>query len=100
MFETASTQDGILEMLEFFPVVAVIGSRQVGKSSFVLSEPIGRNRRYITRDDLASRALAERDPLTLLEQAGPVTIDEIQLVPELLRGVKQQVDRDYSAPRR
>lgn len=89
----------LLEMLELFPVVAVIGPRQVGKSTLVLSEPIGRNRRYITLDDLASRALAERDPLALLEQAGPVTIDEIQLVPELLRGVKQQVDRDRSAGR-
>jgi uncharacterized protein len=87
----------LLNMLDVFPVVAVIGPRQVGKSTLVLSEPISQNRQYITLDDLTSRTLAERDPLTLLEQPGPLTINEIQLVPELLRGIKQQVDRDRSA---
>jgi len=86
-------------MLDLFPVVAVIGPRQVGKSTLVLSEPIARNRRYITLDDLASRTLAQKDPLALVEQPGPVTIDEIQLVPELLRGIKQQVDQDHSTGR-
>lgn len=87
------------ELLDLFPVVAVIGPRQVGKSTLVLSEPIARNRRYITLDDLTSRTLAQKDPLALVEQPGPVTIDEIQLAPELLRGIKQQVDRDHSAGR-
>ncbi|MBM4024087.1 MAG: ATP-binding protein [Planctomycetes bacterium] len=89
----------LLEMLAVFPVVAVIGPRQVGKSTLVLSEPIARNRRYVTLDDLTSRTLAEKDPLALVEQAGPLTIDEIQLVPGLLRGIKQQVDKDRSAGR-
>lgn len=89
----------LLDMLDLFPVVAVIGPRQVGKSTLVLSEPIARNRRYITLDDLTSRTLAEKDPLALVEQPGPITIDEIQLAPELLRGIKQQVDRDRSPGR-
>jgi predicted AAA+ superfamily ATPase len=86
-------------MLDLFPVVAVIGPRQVGKSTLVLSEPIAKDRHYITLDDLASRALAQKDPVSLLEQKGPITIDEIQMVPELLRGIKLQVDRNRSAGR-
>jgi predicted AAA+ superfamily ATPase len=98
MIERIQTRQ-LLEMLNLFPVVAVIGPRQVGKSTLVLSDPICRDRSYITLDDLASRSLAERDPLALLEQAGPVTIDEIQLAPGLLRGIKQQVDRSRTAGR-
>ncbi|MFC1766716.1 ATP-binding protein [Planctomycetota bacterium] len=81
-------------MLKLFPVVAVIGPRQVGKSTLVLSDPIAQGRQYITLDDLTSRTLAQKDPVSLLEQQGPITIDEIQLAPELLRGIKLQVDRN------
>jgi uncharacterized protein len=89
----------LVEMLNLFPVVAVIGPRQVGKSTLVLSEEIARGRRYITLDDLTSRTLAEQDPLALLDQPGPITIDEIQLAPQLLRGIKQEIDRQRSAGR-
>ncbi len=89
----------LLEMLNLFPVVAVIGPRQVGKSTLVLSEGISRGRQYITLDDLTSRTLAEQDPLALLDKPGPITIDEIQLVPQLVRGIKQQIDRQRSAGR-
>lgn len=83
----------LIEMLNLFPVVAVIGPRQVGKSTLVLSDEISRGRRYITLDDLTSRTLAEQDPLALLDQPGPITIDEIQLAPQLLREIKQRIDR-------
>ena len=43
--------------------------------------------------------MAEKDPLALLEQTGPITVDEIPLAPGLLRSIKQQVDRDRSAGR-
>lgn len=89
----------LLEMLNSFPVVAVIGPRQVGKSTLVLSKEISRGRQYVTLDDLTSRTFAERDPLALLEQTGRITIDEIQLAPQLLRGIKQQIDRQRSAGR-
>ena len=84
----------VQELLEFFPVVAVVGSRQVGKSTLVQMSEIGRDRRYFTLDDLAVRQLAERDPESLLETQGPLTIDEVQLAPELLRAIKKCVDQD------
>jgi len=98
MIERIYTQR-LLEMLNLFPVVAVIGPRQVGKSTLVLSDPISRGRHYVTLDELASRTLAQKDPISLLEQKGAITIDEIQLAPGLLRGIKLRVDRNRSAGR-
>lgn len=80
------------EQLGIFPVVAVVGPRQVGKSTLVTGDSIGAGRRYVTLDELASRGLAERDPGSLLEGNEPITIDEVQLVPGLLREIKLRVD--------
>lgn len=85
--------DLLQEMLTIFPVVAVTGPRRVGKSTLVLREPVARNRRYVTMDSIPDRALAESDPVSLLESECP-TIDEVQLVPQPLREVKRNVDRD------
>lgn len=84
----------ILEMLLHFPVVALVGSRQVGKSTLITDTEVAHGRRYITLDDLTARKLSETDPDALISQDGPITIDEVQLVPELLRSIKKSVDRD------
>ncbi|HVK88955.1 MAG TPA: ATP-binding protein [Kofleriaceae bacterium] len=80
------------EHLETFRVTAVTGARQIGKSTLVASLP---GRTYVTLDDVGVLASASRDPVGFI--AGlppPVTIDEIQRVPELLLAIKQRVDRD------
>jgi uncharacterized protein len=86
--------DSVREMLDVFPVVAVVGSRQVGKTTLVTQTDVAAGRHYVTLDDLASRRLAESDPEALVSQAGPITIDEVQLAPELLRAIKKAVDCD------
>ncbi len=82
------------ELLKLFPVVALVGPRQVGKSTLVRAEPFVSNRSYVTLDAVASRSLAQSDPVSVLDVDGPVTIDEVQLVPSLLRDIKLRVDRD------
>lgn len=80
------------EHLKAFRVVAVTGARQIGKSTLVAAL---RGRTYATLDDIGVLASATRDPVGFI--AGlppPVTIDEIQRVPELLLAIKQRVDRD------
>lgn len=81
------------EYLELFPVVAVVGPRQVGKSTLVTSPAIGEGRTYQTLDNLSLRSVAERDPRAFLDHPGPVTIDEVQLAPGLLRELKLMTDR-------
>src|SRR3990172_2638238 len=75
------------------PVVVVTGARQTGKSTLVRDLLPGR-RAYHTLDDLDIRALAERAPDELVERPGPLVLDEVQRVPDLLSAVKQAVDRD------
>jgi predicted AAA+ superfamily ATPase len=81
------------EMLDLFPVVVLEGSRQVGKST--LASQLSPDRKQISLDDLTVLAQARQDPQGFLRQLPrPVTIDEVQRVPELLLAIKEIVDKD------
>lgn len=84
----------LMEMLAVFPVVALVGPRQVGKSTLVTKAPGLAEREYLTLDNIAERSLAAADPKAFLDRAGPVTVDEVQLAPGLLREIKRQTDRN------
>jgi predicted AAA+ superfamily ATPase len=86
-------QNKLTEMLAVFPVVAVVGPRQVGKTTLVTSDKIDAGRSYISLDDIGERSLAQGDPKAFLDRALPVTVDEVQLAPELLREIKLRIDR-------
>ena len=85
--------------LKEMPVVVITGMRQTGKTTLLLNEPSLRERRYINLDDFAQLEAAKRDPEVLLTGSDPVTIDEVQRIPELLRVVKRLVDKDQSPGR-
>ncbi len=87
------------EMLRAFPVVAVVGARQVGKSTLVQMPEIGGDRAYLTLDDAPTAGLAQRDPVSLARSAPRLTIDEAQLAPGVLRAIKREVDRDRAPGR-
>lgn len=74
----------------------VNGARQTGKSTLVQSPEVAEQhrRQYLTFDDPGVLAAARRDPNGFI--AGlttPVTLDEIQHVPELFPSIKVAVDR-------
>lgn len=78
---------------KLFPVLLVIGPRQVGKTTLLqhLSREI---RSYITLDDPMLAELAREDPALFLQRfEPPVLIDEIQYAPGLLPYIKMHVDR-------
>ncbi|MCY3841620.1 MAG: ATP-binding protein [Gammaproteobacteria bacterium] len=77
--------------LEVMPVVVVTGARQTGKSTLAQRLAPG-PRRFISLDDLDTFDAAERDPDSLLGAPGPITLDEIQRAPNLLRAIKGHVD--------
>lgn len=81
------------EMLETFPVVAVVGSRQVGKSTLIQQPEIANGRRYLTLDDVSVYSVAQADPKSFLEGDRPLSIDEVQMAPALLREIKLRVDQ-------
>lgn len=74
-----------------FPVVAIVGPRQSGKTTLVQS--LFRRKPYVSLEDLDTRTFAQEDPRGFLSQfrSGAV-IDEVQRVPELLSYLQGIVD--------
>ncbi|MEO6060671.1 MAG: ATP-binding protein [Thermoflexales bacterium] len=80
------------ERLRVMPVVVMTGARQTGKSTLA-QRFASRDWRYITLDDLDAVDAARRDPEALVGGTTPVTIEEIQHEPDLMRAIKRVVDR-------
>jgi predicted AAA+ superfamily ATPase len=78
------------------PVVLLVGARQTGKSTLIQSPAFQRaKRRFITFDDANNLAAAKADPAGFLSAfPEPLTLDEIQRVPELFLAIKASVDRN------
>ena len=85
----------VLEALADTPAVLVNGARQTGKSTLVQSEEFaGQARQYLTFDDPGVLAAAKRDPNGFIAGLNtPVTLDEVQHVPELFSVIKAAIDR-------
>ncbi len=77
--------------LRKFPVTAVVGPRQVGKTTMV-RDILGKDRDFYTFDDPAVILSAEENPISFLTQAKRITIDEVQKVPSILTAIKRIVD--------
>lgn len=75
------------------PAVVLTGARQTGKSTLAQRLTPGSRRRFLSLDDLDVADAARRDPDALLGGVQPVTLDEVQRVPDLLHAVKRAIDR-------
>jgi predicted AAA+ superfamily ATPase len=86
----------VIEALRDFPVVAVLGARQTGKTTLVQALSSGPwPARYLTLDDRAVLDAVLTDPDGFVDGLElPVILDEVQRAPDLLRSVKRAVDRD------
>ena len=83
----------LADRLRVMPAVVVTGARQTGKSTLA-EHLVSGSRRYATLDDLDVLDAAHRDPEALVGGSAPITLDEVQRAPELLRAVKRAIDRD------
>jgi predicted AAA+ superfamily ATPase len=83
----------LAERLRVMPATDVTGARQTGKSTLAEQLVTGK-RRYVSLDDLDVLDAALRDPELLVGGTQPVTLDEVQREPEILRAVKRAIDRD------
>ena len=86
------------ERMRVMPAVVVAGARQTGKSTLA-EQLVPGARRYATLDDLDVLGAARRDPEVLVGGPYPVTLDEVQREPGLLRAVKRAIDRDRTPGR-
>jgi predicted AAA+ superfamily ATPase len=88
----------LLKRIQYFPVVAIQGARQTGKS--VLARELLKTRlkscKYVSFDQQTMRARASDHPHTFLAEhfeAAPLIIDEAQKVPAIFDAVKYEVDQ-------
>ncbi len=85
-----SAEEILHEALSISPTVLLSGARQVGKSTLCLSL----DNEYRVFDNLTERASALNDPIGYVATLPkPITLDEIQKVPEILEGIKIAVDK-------
>lgn len=74
-----------------FRAVTILGPRQSGKTT--LARSTFPAYKYVSLEDIDSRALANSDPRTFLKRySPPVIIDEIQRVPSLLSYIQTAID--------
>jgi predicted AAA+ superfamily ATPase len=85
----------VLQALADTPVVLINGARQTGKSTLVESAELAKHgRQYLTFDDPGVLAAAKLDPNGFIAGLNtPVTLDEVQHVPELFPAIKVAIDR-------
>jgi len=83
----------IRKMAAFWPIIGVLGLRQVGKST-LLRDRLGIEN-YLTFDDNEVRAEAETSPQAFLgrHKGRPTVLDEVQKVPAMFDALKASVDR-------
>jgi predicted AAA+ superfamily ATPase len=85
----------LLRDARHYPVLTLTGPRQSGKTT--LARATFPSHRYVSLEQLDQRGFAREDPLGFLAQfQGPVIIDEVQHVPDLLSYIQVAVDEDPS----
>jgi uncharacterized protein len=94
IYRSATKQ--ILEDLAFFPIVAIVGPRQSGKTTIAKSLPIpsGKQSLYLDLEWEEDRArLADAGTYLLQHEDKCVIIDEVQILPHLFPLLRSLVDR-------
>lgn len=87
---TRTAKSILNEALAISPAVLLSGARQVGKSTLCLNQ----DREYRVFDDLSEREAALNDSMGYIASLPkPITLDEIQKVPEVLEGIKISIDK-------
>ena len=82
------------DYLKTFPVTAITGPRQSGKSTLIRYH-LGERYRYVTFDDPLLTDFFYSDPKGFLNQYNNhVVFDEVQKVPELFQYLKMEIDND------
>src|SRR3989339_478239 len=95
MFIKRSLEAQVREAAQEYPVLAIVGPRQSGKTT--VAQTLFPEHKYVSLEDFDIRALAQQDPrkfLTEYPSSSGLILDEIQHAPELLSYMQTIVDRE------
>ena len=84
----------ITSSLDIFPITAVVGPRQAGKTTLCREIAKDRGMTYVSLDEERQLSYAFSDPTGFLEDHPRALIDEIQRAPQLILALKYSVDQD------
>src|SRR5690606_8926336 len=91
MFINRRLEREIKQLSEKFPILAITGPRQSGKTT--LLKRMFADYRYVTLEDPDNRQFAEMDPVAFLDLYDKyVILDEVQRVPPLFSYIQGRVD--------
>ena len=91
MYIKRAMEDIILRANQTFKAILITGARQTGKSTIL--QQMFPDRKMITFDDSYLESQARNNPDMFMQlNAPPITIDEMQYVPELFRYIKMACD--------
>jgi uncharacterized protein len=95
---TRNVRPQILQALTESRAVALLGARQVGKSTLVVDIAANEHpAQLISLDDEPTANAAREDPAAFMAAiTGPAVIDEIQRAPRLLLAIKRRLDSDQT----
>lgn len=93
MYIIRAISDKVMEVQKYYPVTAITGPRQSGKTS--LCRHLFPDYNYVNLEDLTTRGKALADPTGFVDSLGAtVIIDEVQNVPEILSMLQVRVDEN------
>jgi predicted AAA+ superfamily ATPase len=93
MLDRATHTQRVRELLEVSPVVALLGARQVGKTTLARQIATGAPHHWFDLEDPDDRARLQEPKLALGGLKGLVVLDEVQLAPELFGLLRVLSDR-------
>ncbi len=93
MLDRQKHADRVRELLEVSPVVALLGARQVGKTTLARHIADGATSHWFDLEDPDDRARLQEPKLALGGLEGLIVLDEVQLAPELFGLLRVLADR-------
>lgn len=87
---TRDIENKVILLSKSFPVVAITGARQTGKTTFL--KDFFKEYQYYNLETPSTLAMVESDPKAFIHNQHHIIIDEVQKFPQLLSYIQEVVD--------